>query len=125
MSLISKLFSEPVDERALQAAHSWLAYCDAYDTKKSWEEASTIFKRAADMQKWEEIFLAVRKSLGEVLLREQISAKTQKALPGIPDGLYVVIRYKTKFANKNESIETVTVSMEDDAVWRACGYFLK
>ena len=125
MSFLSKLFSKPVDERAIQAAQSWLVLCDAYDAEKSWEEASSIFKGAVDEQKWEKILHSSRKPLGELVTRKQISAETKKTMPGVPDGLYAIIRYSSQFTNKKETIETVTVFMDTDTVWRSCGYFLK
>ena len=42
-----------------------------------------------------------------------------------PDGQYVVMQYKTSFANKKSAIETVTAMLEKDKKWRVSGYFIK
>ena len=46
-------------------------------------------------------------------------------LPGAPDGQYVVIQFKTAFANKQSAIETVTPMLEEDGRWLVAGYFIK
>ena len=57
--------------------------------------------------------------------RELLSAQHMTSLPGAPDGDYVVIQFKTSFANKKSAVETVTPMLEKDGVWRVSGYFIK
>jgi hypothetical protein len=47
------------------------------------------------------------------------------AVPGAPDGEYVVIRFKTKFKNKKSAIETATPMLENGGEWSVSGYYIK
>ncbi len=47
------------------------------------------------------------------------------SLPGAPKGQYVVVQYKTSFANKPSAIETITPMLEKDKKWRVSGYYIK
>jgi hypothetical protein len=59
-----------------------------------------------------------------VISRDVISSDYHTTLPGAPDGEYIVIRFKTAFENKSESIETVT-QIKDGDQWKVSGYFIK
>ena len=48
-----------------------------------------------------------------------------EALPGAPDGEYVVIQYESSFEHKQSAIETVTPMLDTDGKWRVSGYFIK
>jgi hypothetical protein len=60
-----------------------------------------------------------------VLERRLISARYATSLPGAPDGEYVVIQYKTRFANKKNAIETVTPMKQRSGHWRVSGYYIR
>ncbi len=111
-------------DAAVVAAKEWLAWVDATDYQKSWKEAAPFFKGRVKEKQWEEMAGAVRKPLGKVESRELISAAYQTSLPGAPDGEYVVIQFKTTFAQKRDSVETIT-PMKAEGVWRVSGYFIK
>ncbi len=122
------LLSATADEQtapAVQAADAWLALVDGGNYAKSWEEAAPIFKQAVTQSQWETAVNAVRGPLGKLESREVLGAKFSTTLPGAPDGEYVVIQFKTRFANKAEAIETVTPMKDDQGVWRVSGYFVK
>jgi hypothetical protein len=98
---------------------------DEGDYAKSWEEAAPIFKQAVTQAQWEAAANGVRGPLGKLESRELLGAKFTTTLPGTPDGEYVVIQFKTRFANKAEAIETVTPMKDDRGIWRVSGYFVK
>jgi hypothetical protein len=66
-----------------------------------------------------------RGPFGDVKSRELKDAKYATSLPGAPDGAYVVIQFKTSFANKSDAIETITPMKDDKGAWRVSGYFIK
>lgn len=111
-------------DSAVTAAKAWLALVDAKEYKKSWQEAAPLFKDKVKEEQWSEMVAAARKPLGLMKSRELSSAVYQTSLPGAPDGEYVVIQFKTSFAEKREAVETVT-PMKADGVWRVSGYFIK
>ena len=65
-----------------------------------------------------------RGPFGDVKSRELQGAKFATSLLGAPDGEYVVIQFKTGFANKADSVETIT-PMKADGNWKVSGYFIK
>lgn len=109
---------------AAQSARAWLELVDREDYAQSWEAASLYFKSAVDKSGWVASLDAYRKPLGPVLSREIMDAEYTTALPGAPDSRYVVIRFKTSFANKKSSVETVTPVLDKDGQWRVSGYYI-
>ncbi|MCM8813664.1 MAG: DUF4019 domain-containing protein [Candidatus Omnitrophica bacterium] len=110
---------------ALDAAQQWLAVCDQGDYGQSWETAAVYFKGAVQKEQWEQMLVAVRAPLGPVRKREVMGRDYRTALPGAPDGEYVVMQFAVSFEKKNESVETVTMMFEQDRGWRVAGYFVR
>ena len=113
------------EPEAIQAAKTWLALADSEKYAESWETASALFKKAVTPQDWRRAMEAVRVPLGKLVSRKLKSAEYKTALPGAPDGEYVVIQFETVFENKKGAVETVTPMKEKDGVWRVSGYFIK
>ena len=111
--------------KAQEAAKMWLAVVDGGDYARSWEQASSAFKAAVTVQKWQSAVQAARSPLGKVEARKLKSAKFTRSLPGAPDGEYVVIQYDTRFEHKASALETVTPALEADGSWKVSGYFVK
>lgn len=117
--------AEEQTEPALKAAKAWLALVDEGEYGKSWEEAAPFFKQAVSRAQWESAVRAVREPLGKLESREMLGARFTTTLPGAPDGEYVVIQFKTRFARKAEAVETVTPMKDEKGAWRVSGYFVK
>ena len=113
------------EKSAIASAQSWLEIVDSEKYAESWEEAAELFKSAISEEKWAESIQAVRIPLGKVISRKLDSQKYMTSLPGAPDGEYVVIQYKTNFANKKVAIETITPMLDSDGKWRVSGYYIK
>jgi hypothetical protein len=111
--------------KALEAAQKWLALIDKGEYGKSWEDASGYFRRAVSEERWEQTLQAVRAPLGKVISRKVHSMQYTTALPGAPDGEYVVIQFQTSFEKKKSSLETVTPTKARDGSWRVAGYFIR
>jgi hypothetical protein len=121
----SSMASEGKEDKALEATKAWLALIDEGRYGESWDTAAVYFKKAILKDKWEQTLTAVRKPLGKVISRELKSKIYRKALPGAPDGEYMVIQFITSFENKNSAIETVTPMLDRDGKWRVSGYYIK
>lgn len=113
------------EDLAVAAAKNWLAMADQGKYAESWKEAAEYFKGAVKQEQWEQMLPAVRKPLGKVVSRNLKTATYKTALPGAPDGEYVIIEFQTSFENKKSAIETVTPMLEKDGKWRVSGYFIK
>lgn len=116
--------AEPVAQ-AQVAATRWLALADAGQFAASWEQAAGSFQVAIAKPQWESAMQALRLPLGAVKSRALKSAVYTTALPGAPDGEYVVVQFDTKFENKAAAVETVTPLKGKDGTWRVSGYFIK
>jgi len=112
-------------QTAVQSAEQWLALVDDGKYGESWDEAASSFKGSLPRDKWVEMLGGSRPSFGKVLQRTVKTQTPATALPGAPDGEYVVIQFETKFEHKAGAIETITPSKEKDGTWRVSGYYLK
>jgi hypothetical protein len=116
---------EPQTEKAALAAEQWLSSVDAGDYSKSWGEAADYLRAAVTEDEWVRSLNAVRTPLGKLVSRKVISSTYMTAMPGAPDGEYVVIQFETSFENKASAIETVTPMLEKTGGWRVSGYYIK
>lgn len=113
------------EKAATSAAQAWLALIDGGNYAKSWQEASAFLQGAVTQKAWEDAMENARKPLGKLASREAKIAQSVTALPGAPDGQYVVMRFETSFANKKSAIETVTFMLGKDGQWKSAGYLIK
>jgi hypothetical protein len=125
LALTAPAHADDQTASAVKAAEAWLALVDAGDYAASWQEAAPVFKEAVSQPQWEAAAKSVRGPLGKLESRELLDAKFTTTLPGAPDGEYVVIQFKTKFAHKAEAVETVTPMKDPAGVWRVSGYFVR
>ncbi len=112
------------EEEAMRAAESWLALIDGGHWGESWSETAALFQGAISKDQWIQQVAAVRGPIGSLRSRTLIGAQYAEALPGAPDGRYVVIQYDAVFPHKKAAIETVT-PMYEDGVWKVAGYYIK
>jgi hypothetical protein len=118
-------YAADAEKDALKAAQEWLILIDANNYGKSWDEASELFKKSVKKENWEQSIKAVRPAMGNLISRNIMSTKYATALPGAPDGEYVVIQFSTSFANKKAAVETVTPMKDPDGKWRVSGYYIR
>lgn len=110
---------------AVAVADAWLALVDSEQYDKSWEEAAGIFRGAIPEERWIDTMQSMRKPMGKTLSREMNTARYHTSLPGVPDGEYVIVQYRSAFDNKSSAIETVTPMREADGEWRVSGYYIQ
>lgn len=110
---------------AVAAAESWLSLVDSEAYAESWDEAAALFKGAIKKDQWTQTMQAARKPFGKNISRELKSKRYRTALPGAPDGEYVIIQFKASFENKKSAIETITPMLDKDGKWRVSGYYMK
>lgn len=111
-------------DAAVAAALSWLALVDAEDYAQSWEGAADFFRGAVSREQWVQAMQGMRRPLGANTARKVRSTQAYTALPGAPDGRYVVVQFTSAFANKSSCIETVTPMQQPDGSWRVSGYYM-
>ncbi len=97
---------------------------DAGDYRRSWAEASGLFRAAVTEEAWARQCAAVRGPLGGVSARRLAHEQHATELPGAPDGEYAVLQFESSFQHKRSAVETVTPMREADGAWRVSGYFI-
>lgn len=108
-----------------EAARAWLAETDRGDADQSWKSAGGRFRNAITAPRWAESLKGVRPPLGAMSERAVLSTQFSKSFPGVPDGDYALVVFRTGFANKVDARETVTLERESDGAWRVIGYFIR
>jgi hypothetical protein len=110
---------------AVEAAKAWLSLADSGRYGESWEQASAYLKNVVTKDQFVQSLRGALGPFGQLISRKVESTQYATALPGAPDGEYVVIRFRSSFQNKKEAIETVTPMMEADGRWKVSGYYIK
>jgi len=113
------------EDKADEEALTWMALLDDGEYGKSWDMASAYFKTVIARDKWEQSVTSGRKPLGRLLSRKMKARQATRALPGAPDGEYVVIKFESSFEGKAKAWETVTPMRDKDGLWRVGGYYLQ
>ena len=106
-------------------AEQWLTGIDAGDYARSWHEAAEFFQNSITVEAWTGAVTKFREPLGKLISRKFRDSQKADALPGAPDGKYVIIQFDTSFATKAEAVETVTFMLEKDGSWKAAGYLIR
>ena len=106
-------------------ARDWLALTDRGDGVASYEAAGTKFKSTMMPERWVETLATSRTPRGAVERRSVFSTNFVTSFPGAPEGNYAIVLFRTSFATKTDSSETVTLERESDGKWRVVGYFIR
>ena len=110
---------------ATEAALDWLHLVDTQQYEQTWTTGSDLFQAVVKKEEWMRRMKAIRKPMGALISREKESSAYQTSMPGIPDGEYVIVRFKTSFQNKKSAMETVTMMLTEKGGWRTAGYHIK
>nr|WP_283773368.1 DUF4019 domain-containing protein [Altererythrobacter sp. KTW20L] len=106
------------------AARNWVAMLDRGDWSGSWNAAGALFQQGVSAEVWVGTVEPLRAPLGSANSRvfEKVTQATE--LPGAPNGEYELLEFRTDFANRAGTIETVAMAREGQS-WRVVGYFLR
>ena len=119
-----KTSNPQAEQAATEAAQSWLALIDNGSYAESWEQSAAPFKNSMTAEKWTKTVKPIRGPMGKVESRNLANREYMTSLPNSPKGDYVVIQFKTDFANKKGATETITPMLENGA-WKVSGYYIK
>jgi hypothetical protein len=121
----SALAQDPRATVAQKEARSWLELTDRGDALASWKAAGKQFQNAITADKWADSLKQVRPPLGALVERTMLSTQFTTSFPGAPDGDYALLVFRSSFAKKIDSRETLTLEHEADGAWRVIGYFIR
>ena len=105
----------PIPE-VVDAARQWLHLLDRSNWDESYRATGASFRQLNTPQMWAAASERARTPLGAMISRTFVS---QENLPAPPHG-YEVVKFRTRFANNEAAVETVTLDRENGA-WRVVG----
>jgi DNA-binding CsgD family transcriptional regulator len=108
--------TETPDAAVVDTARHWLALLDQSRWDESYRATAASFRTLNTPQVWATVSERVRAPLGAMLSRSFVS---EQEVPTPPHG-YEMVKFRTRFANKAELVETVTLE-QADGVWRVAG----
>jgi hypothetical protein len=121
----------PEEAEARAAASSWLAIADKGRYEESWEEASSAFREnmarfGKSKTFWVKALGVSRGTLGAAISRTVNRVAPSEGMPGGPEGRrYLELVYEGRFENADAVTETVTMTLDDDGVWRMFNYVIQ
>jgi hypothetical protein len=125
-ALLPPALAQDARETTVQtAAREWLALIDRGDHAASWKAAGAKFKADITEERWSDASKAVTEQFGRAVQRSVRKTNFTRSFPGVLDGDYALVIFRTAFAHKTEGEETVTLEHEPDGKWRVIGYFIR
>jgi hypothetical protein len=113
------------DEQAAERqALGFLGYLDHGRYADSYAYTGMLIRSQLDRDAFAKQLEKARAGTGALLSRELIHASYATTVPGAPEGQYVVLEYNAAFANRQEAVETLTLSLAK-GYWRVNGYYIK
>jgi hypothetical protein len=113
------------DEQAAQRqALGFLGYLDQGRYADSYAYTGMLIRAQLDRDAFSTQIQKTRVDTGALQSRELIDSAYTTTLPGAPEGQYVVLHYHTSFANRQDTLETLTLAFAK-GYWRISGYYIK
>jgi len=109
-----------LNPEVVDSARQFLSLIDQERWDESYRATGASFRKHNTVEVWTSVSETVRAPLGAMVSRTVLS---EEILPAPPSG-YEVVKFSTRFANKAEAIETVTLDREDGG-WRVVGVMIE
>ena len=113
------------DELAAERqALGFLGYLDNGRFADSYAYTGMLIRAQADRASYASQVEKARQGTGAILTRALMDASYQTSVPGAPDGQYVVLHYRTSFADRQEAVEMLMLALAK-GYWWVSGYYIK
>jgi hypothetical protein len=106
-------------------ARDWLALVDAGRYEDSWKAAGAKLRLSATPSRWAEAVSGGRAPLGPLVKRSVLRTNFRHTFPGVPEGEYAIVIFRTAYTKRDDGDETVTLEREADGAWRVIGYVVR
>jgi len=123
--LVPAWAQDPTVSLAKTAALEWLALVDKGDAADTYAKAAQRFRTQMTSEDWARAMTEVQGQFGEVSGRTFVGARLVEPQKDQPQGMFIVLGFRTEFAKRHSGIETVTLEREADGVWRVVGYLMQ
>lgn len=105
-----------------KAAQDYVEGLDQEKYADSWSKGDQIFQHTITKEEWADNLKDKRKPLGKMKSRTLKDQRIAKDPHGLPKGAYMIVQYKTTFANGPEAEELITLRRGSDGKWRVLTY---
>jgi Protein of unknown function (DUF4019) len=110
---------------AERQALGFLGYLDHGRFADSYAYTGMLIRAQLDRDAFAAQIEKTRAGTGALQSRDLIDASYATTVPGAPEGQYVVLHYRSSFANRpDEVVETLTLAFAK-GYWRVSGYYVK
>ncbi len=125
ISVLNKTPTRLVAENSMAAAVHFLYLVDTEEYTKSWEVSADILKKMLTKKAWNEQIAKIRSFYGPILERRHKDIVYTDSADSVPDGRYVILTFISKFESRDYAIETITLMLGADNLWKVAGYFVR
>jgi hypothetical protein len=109
---------------AQRQALGFLGYLDDGRFVDSYAYTGMLLRARADRELFASQIQKARTGTGALQARELIDASYSTSVEGAPEGQYVILHYHSNFANRQDTVETITLALAK-GYWRVDGYYIK
>jgi hypothetical protein len=109
---------------AQRQALGFLGYLDQGRFADSYAYTGMLIRAQLDRDAFSTQIQKTRVDTGALQSRELIDAGYTTTVSGAPEGQYVVLHYHASFANRQDAVETLWLSLAK-GYWRVVGYNIK
>ena len=109
---------------AQRQAMGFLGYLDDGRFADSYAYTGMLLRAQADRELFTSQIQKARAGTGALQARELIDAAYNTSVEGAPEGQYVILHYHSNFANRPDTVETITLALAK-GYWRVDGYYIK
>jgi hypothetical protein len=112
------------ESAAQRQALGFLGYLDEGRFADSYAYTGMLLRARADSEAYAAQIQKARAGAGTLQARELIDAAYNTSVEGAPQGQYVILHYHSNFANRQDTVETITLALAK-GYWRVDGYYIK
>lgn len=123
--VLNKTPTRQVAANSMAAAMNFLYLVDTEEYTKSWHVTSDLLKNMLSMDAWNKQIAEIRSFYGPILERQHQDIVYTDSAEDVPAGKYVVLTFISKFEARTYAIETITLMLGSDNLWRVAGYFVR
>jgi hypothetical protein len=104
------------------AAAQFLEMVDKNLLKQSYELTAETVRRTESPILWYGALSSEVGPVGRAEERKLVGAEKREDFGDLPDGEYLAVIYRTRFAKQPEATETVVLQQDPDGMWGVAGY---
>jgi hypothetical protein len=112
------------ESAAQRQALGFLGYLDEGRFTDSYAYTGMLLRAKLDGAAYAAQIQKTRAGTGALQARELIDAAYNTSVEGAPQGQYVILHYHSNFANRPDTVETITLALAK-GYWRVDGYYIK